>query len=159
MIIFSIDPGNKESAYLIFDSETETFYDKGIVNNEKLVLILRNVLEFTNITVIEGISCYGMAVGRSVFDTAIWIGRFIQVVANKEFDSKIVYRKDIKLHLCNSSRAKDSNIRQSLINRFGDCGTKKNPGKLYGVKKDIWSALAIAVFYADTYKNGSNNKV
>jgi len=66
-------------------------------------------------------------------------------------------RKTVAAHLCNTSRANDSNIRQALIDRFGPgrekaIGTKKNPGPLYGIKKDLWSALAVAVTYADKIK-------
>lgn len=70
------------------------------------------------------IASYGMPVGKEIFDTCVWIGRFIE--ANDK-DYKFVYRKDEKINLCNSMKAKDSNIRQALIDRFGEVGTKKNP--------------------------------
>jgi len=56
-----------------------------------------------------------------------------------------VYRKEVKIYLCGSMKAKDPNIRQALIDRLGDPGTKKNPGPTYGVKSHAWSALAVAV--------------
>jgi len=59
----------------------------------------------------------------------------------------------VKLHLCGSARAKDTNIRQALIDRYGGSaaiGKKAAPGPLYGVSKDVWSALAVAVTAADT---------
>ena len=45
------------------------------------------------------------------------------------------------------------------IDKFGGSketaiGKKANPGPLYGVKKDIWAALAVAVTWAET--NGEN---
>ena len=45
-------------------------------------------------------------------------------------------------------RAKDSNIRQALIDIYGKPGTKKEPNEFYNdskvkMAKDIWSALAI----------------
>ena len=55
--------------------------------------------------------------------------------------------------LCKNNRAKDKNIRQALIDRFGPgkaaIGTKKAPGPLYGLKSHLWSALAVAVVAAD----------
>ncbi|HBC95047.1 MAG TPA: hypothetical protein DCZ10_19680, partial [Pelotomaculum sp.] len=61
-----------------------------------------------------------------------------------------VYRKDEKINLCGSMRAKDGNIRQALIDRFGIVGTKKSPGWFYGVSKDVWAAIAVGVTYYDT---------
>ena len=40
-------------------------------------------------------------------------------------------------------------IKRKIDTLFGEKGTKANPGKLYGVKSHIWSALALAVTYAD----------
>jgi hypothetical protein len=60
-------------------------------------------------------------------------------------------RRVVKLALCGDSRAKDANIRQALIDRFGGSaavGRKAAPGPLYGIHRDVWSALAIAVTYA-----------
>ena len=40
-----------------------------------------------------------------------------------------------------------------LLDRFGGSsaiGLKRSPGPLYGVSKDVWSALAVAVTYADS---------
>jgi hypothetical protein len=59
-------------------------------------------------------------------------------------------RRAVKLALCGDSRAKDANIRQALIDRFGGSaaiGRKANPGPLYGISPDVRSALAIAVTY------------
>lgn len=56
------------------------------------------------------------------------------------------------LDLCNSARAKDSNTRQALIDRFDAPGTKKSPGRLYGVKADEWAALPLAVYFEDLHK-------
>ena len=61
-------------------------------------------------------------------------------------------RKDIKMNLCNTTRAKDSNIRQALIDRFGVPGTKKSPGMMYGLHKDMIQAFAVAVTYFDMNK-------
>lgn len=73
------------------------------------------------------IASYGMAVGKEVFETCVWIGRFIEIAIFKNIEVEYIYRKDEKMNLCNSMKAKDSNIRQALIDRFGEVGTKKNP--------------------------------
>lgn len=70
------------------------------------------------------IASYGMPVGKEVFDTCVWIGKFAEASKLKE---EYIYRKDEKMNICHSMKAKDSNIRQALIDRFGVVGTKKAP--------------------------------
>src|SRR5678809_428964 len=87
---------------------------------------------------IEMIASYGMAVGREVFETCLWIGRFVQAARGEH---TLVYRRDVKMHLCGNNAARDSNIRQALIDRFGPgkdkaIGRKALPGPLYGVSAD-----------------------
>lgn len=157
--ILAIDPGNIESAYVIMDSDTYKPLDFGkIPNEEMLELVYKGIYdEF----VIENIASYGMSVGRSVFDTCIWIGRFVEGAINnyvKEYEMPINYilRAEEKMNLCYSMKAKDSNIRQALIDRFGEVGTKKEKGFFYGFKKDIWSAFAVGVTYLDKKKEDKN---
>ena len=96
------------------------------------------------------VASYGMPVGATVFETCVWIGRFVQAVTERsKVEPIFVYRKDEKMALCHSMKAKDGNIRQALIDRFGVVGTKKNPGWFYGVSKDVWSAIAVGVTFYD----------
>lgn len=80
-----------------------------------------------DLLVIEMIASYGMAVGKEVFDTCVWIGRFKETAIMNHKKVEYIYRKDEKMNICHSMKAKDSNIRQALIDRFGEVGTKKNP--------------------------------
>jgi len=144
-MILSIDPGTIQSAYVIWDNKEKKIKDKGIISNENMLKLIENNEDIE--LVIEMVACYGMPVGKTTFETVLWIGRFVQLAKK----STLVYRKDIKMFFCNTTRAKDSNVRQVLIDKFGETGTKKTPGKLYGVSKDIWSALAIAVFFSETF--------
>jgi hypothetical protein len=94
------------------------------------------------------IACYGMPVGAETFETCFWIGRYVDrwVTTGNALDRvSRIPRGDIKLHLCRSVRAKDGNVRQALIDRFGRPGTKKAPGALYGISTHCWAALAVAV--------------
>ena len=152
-MILAIDPGNIESAYCIIEKETYKPIEFGKIDNQQL---LRQIGLFKNIDciVIEKVASYGMAVGKEVFDTCEWYGRFIQKYCDTNNSQTIeyVFRKDVKVNLCNSLKAKDSNIRQALIDRFGVVGIKKNPGWFYGFKKDIWSAYAVGITYLDRIK-------
>ena len=153
-MILGIDPGYVQSAYLIWDWKNKVIVSSGIKSNpefldllrEKKQLDLSDKLSEPLIHVIEMISSYGMPVGKEIFETCLLIGRMVEIFAG---GVRLVYRKDIKLHLCGTSRAKDGNIRQALIDRFGSPGTKKAPGLLYGVSKDIWSALAVCIYWQD----------
>ena len=146
MKVLAIDPGNEKSAYVLWNADSEELWEMGIEENEKLVSMLSSLRVGSDALAVEMIASYGMPVGATVFETCLWVGRFIE---RWEDDYALVYRKDVKLHLCHTSKAKDANIRQALIDRYGEPGTKKEPGKLYGVKKDIWAALAVAVYAGD----------
>ena len=153
MKILAIDPGNIESAYCIIDTKTYKPLLFGKIKNEEILKCLQNnkYCDFNMIKdiVIEMIESFGMPVGKEVFETCVWIGKFAEASGLKE---NYIYRKEEKMNLCQSMRAKDSNIRQALIDRFGIVGTKKNPGWFYGFKKDIWSAYAVGVTYLDKLK-------
>lgn len=149
MTILAIDPGTTQSAWLVLDDHPTAF---GIWENQRLVDALDGD-EFSHAigtTVIEKVESYGMAVGADVFETVYWSGQFAHA------SPVTVYRlprRDVKLHLCGSARAKDANIRQALIDRWGGkeqaIGTKKTPGPLYGIAKDVWAALACAITFRE----------
>lgn len=149
MNILAIDPGYKESAWLLFNSSTEEILVFGFCSNEDLLKDIRSksIKNGTDILAIESIEGFGMTAGQELFDTCFWSGRFCQAFQG-EF--KRIGRKAIKLHLCGVLTAKDKDIRESLIYRFGEPGTKKAPGKLYGISSHIWSALAVAITASDT---------
>lgn len=156
-MILAIDPGNIESAFVVVEDDLSAVVDKGKIENG---LLLRKIQdEFIDLALssaaIEMIASYGMPVGKEVFETCLWIGRFWEaIVRDLQLDPIKIYRKDEKICICRSPKAKDSNIRQALIDRFGPVGVKKKPGYFYGFKKDIWAAMAVAVAYHDIYLTG-----
>jgi hypothetical protein len=143
--VVAIDPGPRESAYVIYDGLS--VIEKGKESNEDIVSSLPMMGALYNRLVIEKIACYGMAVGEEVFETVFWSGRFAQVFGPQRVDR--ITRREVKLSLCNSVKAKDGNVRQALIDRFGAVGTKKAPGLLYGIAGDEWAALGVAVAWWD----------
>jgi hypothetical protein len=149
MRIFGIDPGPISSAYCLWNGVQIVMC--GIEPNTKLEDRFIEVKDDCDdvVAACEHIQCMGMPVGASVFETAYWIGSFRNECRWHSVLFLPVYRSEVKLHFCNSMRAKDANIRQALIDRLGAPGTKQKPGLTYGVKGDIWSALAIAVMVYD----------
>jgi Holliday junction resolvasome RuvABC endonuclease subunit len=115
MNILAIDPGNIESAYVLMDEHYKPI-QFGKTGNENMLEIIEETMP--DIVVIEMVASYGMAVGESVFETVFWIGRFYEASIREWIKCARVYRKDVKMNLCGQTRAKDSNIRQALIDRF-----------------------------------------
>lgn len=160
MKYLAIDPGNEQSAWVFYDGDTKQVLRHGLeTNHELLNRIYLNTwakgedkLELPHLLAMELIQSMGMAVGQTVFDTCIWTGRLIEawLAQNRHNNYVYVTRRQEKLHLCGSMRAKDTNIRQAIMDRYGSTrqkaiGTKKQPGPLYGVRKDIWAAIAVAI--------------
>lgn len=148
-IIIAIDPGTTDGAYLVWDCIANTVLDKAILPNDKLLEFIVQQ-QFTKEIFCEMIACYGMAVGKETFETCIWIGRALQICVDEGFQFTRIYRLNVKTHHCHSAKAKDANVRQALIDKYGPVGTKKAPGPLYGIASHMWSALAIATFAGDT---------
>lgn len=154
--VLAIDPGSTHSGYALIDPVTCRPLRVGKIPNAE-VLHLIATTDYTHLSV-EMIASYGMAVGKEVFDTCVWIGRFVQqhTWAGPDVEHALVYRREVKLHHCHSSKAKDANIIQALIDRFAygepnrGKGTKAAPGWFYGFAADIWQAYALAVLTADT---------
>lgn len=174
MQVFAIDPGNKESAYVLLDFEF--FYDRpGFEYNPDTVIVKEHgkypnetvadrlyswVCKTQNETgvcyaVIERVQAMGMPVGYEVFETCEWIGRYSQICEPLLAEVKYVYRLEEKITLCNDSKAKDANIRQALIDRFAKYdlkngkGTKKEPDVFYGFSADQWAAMAVATTFLE----------
>ena len=151
-ILLAIDPGNVVSAYVFLDEANYKILDYGYLGNEEFMRKVVKSKYYDDMTV-EMIASYGMSVGESVFDTCVWIGRFLEAGEQLGIKTSRVYRKDVKMNLCQSMRAKDSNIRQALIDRFGGQGTAKKKGPLFGITKDKLAALAVGVTWVDKHNN------
>lgn len=145
MIVFGIDPGTYDSAIVAFDGHKISFKEK--MGNLKLLAMLRSSEEALRgkRVVIEMIGHYGtgMPAGKEVFETCIMIGRIREAVERHGAAVTTVLRKTVAAHLCGNARAGDGPFKQALKDKYGDKGTVKNPGPLFGMAGDLWSALAI----------------
>jgi hypothetical protein len=146
-VCLGIDPGPDISAIVAYDGQ-RIIYAKQLPNEEMLKHLMVERYNVDHLA-IEMIASYGMAVGESTFMTCVWIGRFMQQFGANQ--TRLIKRLEVKLHLCKDSRAKDGNIRQALVDRFGEPGSKKHPGLTYGISGHAWQALALVVTYFDLY--------
>lgn len=153
-MILAIDPGNEKSGWATIVKNSYYPFGVGKIRNEELVEWESHL--FTEV-IIEMVGHYGtgMPAGRTVFDTCVWIGRFMQHFKDSGVEVHLMMRSDVKMNLCGNVRARDSNIRQALIDRFAHGasnygkGTKKAPGWFYGFSADMWQAYALGVTYLD----------
>lgn len=166
MRAFAIDPGTRQSAYCIIDADTLQPLRFGILPNAQLMEELGQIHFCKGDTAcIEMLQSYGNLIGRDVLETAVWIGRFFEGLKRQLGDDpQLVYRMEEKMHICHDSRAKDSNIRRALIDRFCDHdfrtgrGTLADPDWFYGFKADIWAAYAVGLTYIEKHERSSHNE-
>lgn len=157
MRVLGIDPGPIESHWArlsdILGSDGDTLqiefgtFTNGDINKYPWQFPRPDVIAF------EKVVSYGMAVGAEVFETVFWTGRLYDN-ADRFCPAQLlrISRKEVKLHICETLKAKDANVRQALVDRFGLPGTKKKPGPTYGIVKDQWQALAVAITAYDNAK-------
>lgn len=167
--VLAVDPGPEMSAFVDYTGRRSGGGSPGVLHefakipNEDIRRLLRTYHEKVSqpILAIEMIASYGMPVGAEVFETCVWIGRFEE--AWQPFPVSRVYRREVKMHVCSSSKAKDGNVRAALMDRFGGKNSiqapKKNKsgcreaGPLHGVTADIWAALGVAITFVENYKD------
>lgn len=168
--VLGIDTGSDESALVWFDGEVVVQYL--MADNPKLLPIITLAAEHgtaTHMAVERIVASYGGAsrgnqknfiVGKETFDSVFWAGRIYErwAVVRGEESAIVLPRKTAVAHLCGTSTAGDSGVRQALIDRFGGkakaIGRKATPGPLYHIKEDLWSALGVAVCVYDRIRIG-----
>lgn len=157
-----LDPGNRHTAWLLYQpSEKLIINGFGKEPNERVLDIIIEKEEFYDLMLVEQLSGYiytpkgaqyrkQTTIGRDVIDTAVWSGRFVQQADIVGKEHVMMLRSTVSHHLCKGvQHPGNSEVRAALIKRFGEKGTMKNPGLLYGVSDDIWSSLALGVSFCD----------
>ena len=155
MLILAIDPGPTESGYVAWDGARVHLCGTGIPTAALFSAVLPAALRLPRdergITLaVERVACYGAPVGEAVLETVYLSGRLDEWWRQTTGQSAVrATYGQVALALVQSRGAKESQVRQHLIDRFGAPGTRKAPGVLYGVHGHAWSALALAVCVAD----------
>ena len=161
MIVIGVDPGDKKSALVMLqkrEGKNWTIGIKDIMPNTLLKKMVQAALQLSpgneKYVVIEKIVNYNQKVGASIFDTVEWVGRFKECFELEPDCTEVVSmpRRAAVGHLCEFGKSgSDKYVKQALIKRFGDPGTKAKPGVLYDFSSHTWAALAIAVTYIDKF--------
>ena len=188
MIIFSIDPGPSKSGSVLFDTkEQKVLWCANDIDNTDVREYIMDRDKYHDpsvyhpipdvkfdIVAIETIEPMGLTLGNSTINTAIWVGRYYELVTYLYGDSSamLISRGDEKIMLCGCKTfidpqtgkrqgVKNKQVRQAIIDRFPptgggktpQVGTKKLPGPLYGVSTHAWSAVAIALTCEEQLKS------
>ncbi len=142
------------------EGKKEKIYDLGhahciSVDDMCMYIINKMHLKHIDLIAIETIESRGMPLGKTTLNTMYNVGRFVQTInmVNMDFEENkikktphmLIKRREEQILMCGNTKAKDSNITQYLIDKFGKKGTKKEPGYTYGISKDNWQAFGVAV--------------
>ena len=166
--VLGIDPGTTETAYCLCtvdDKQSSTslkVQQFAKIENEDMAEVLENLIVNSMVdksippmsVAIEHLESYGMAVGKTTFETAYFIGRLTEICNRYEQAVSRVYRHEEKNLICHSVKANDATIKQALVDLFAEHpeinhgkGSKAKQDYFYGFKADCWSAFAICYTY------------
>jgi hypothetical protein len=143
--ILAIDPGQSVSAFAMLSGGDIIAH--GLRRNSDVLSLVKQ--ESFDVLVLEMIASYGLKVGKSVFETCVFIGELKATVESRGLPVRLVFRKDVKKHICGTCLSKDSDVRRKMLERYGDPGSKSQPGATFGITQDVWQALALATTVHD----------
>lgn len=161
MKVMAIDPGTTESAFVLLDLDGHVLNHNKQSNDFVLGWVQaafdRRVGNPIEHLVIEQVASYGMPVGREVFETVHWAGRFHQAALDFGFRASVtrLTRKTVAEHLCGGGEREkgktpnDATVRKALLDRYGGDEARKKGGALHGITNDRWAALAVGCAYLD----------
>ena len=144
-MIIGLDPGTTHTGYCLIDFSYKV-KEAGKAENARVRDMLKQMP--VSHAAIESLACYGMAVGREVFETAYQIGRFQEILESRCVPVALYAKPEYGPAIAGVRKVTDSVIRQSLLLRFG--GDKKGePLHLLRGDSDRRSAFAVAAYHLD----------
>ena len=143
--VLGVDPGPVGSAFALVSEDQRVIRADKVGNDSLIEQIRQNPPEHV---ASESIQSYGMAVGRSVFDTCFFIGEVIRTCKDAGIPFTLYPRPEYTRRICGVGKVNDAVLRQALLLRFG--GDRKGE-PLYALKgnSDKRSAFAVAVYHLD----------
>lgn len=146
-MILCIDPGNEKSGWATVAPGPALIDCGKDANADVRERVCEGAFEAL---ILEGIQSYGKPVGRSIFGTAQWLGRYWECAAARELPVVCVFRPEVFRAVTGCMRGGDRILRHVLSLRFG----KETARKLGGKGSDTWSAFALGVYYWDRIRLG-----
>ena len=148
MLICAIDPGSTKSALVVWNGKK--LFKAIILENEKFIEWLELNHSKLDFVAVEMLSNQGRSnVGKETFDTCRIVGQIEYLCKVHNLRYQLFYRSQVKLHHLGKVIGNDSDILKALVKKYGEKGTKKNPGLFYGVTSHCWQALAIATMLTE----------
>lgn len=156
--VLAIDPGNRNSGWVVMSGREFIAGNASEANEDMFDVIKSHGVGDGCCVVCEWIQSYGMPVGKEVFETCWWVGRFAQYAHMHATPFTRVFRKDVKMHLCGQAKAKDANVRMAILDLYPasgggktpQIGTKSQPGPLRGVTSHMWPAVGLALTFQES---------
>lgn len=132
-VIICFDPGNDLTGWCVYSVEDKILFYKNKESNLEVIKKFKEFFQKYNVLQvgIEYPSSYGMSVGQSLYDTCTFIGILIQISKDNNANPELVFRKSVKMFLCNSVRAKDAEVNLRVREYFGEDNTIKSPNVFY----------------------------
>jgi hypothetical protein len=153
MKVAGLDPGPGESGFVVIGTEPFSVLFHTTELNRSLLGIVRSYDHALapsrwDAFGVEWMEQQGIRLTDEVTETVLWTGAMIYEWG--WWDRALLVRpREVKKALYGTCYGTDARKRQALIQRFGEPGTKKCPGLLFGIKGHEWSALAVAVVAAE----------
>lgn len=126
--ILAVDPGNVKSGWAHVELDTRSpgnifILEGGVTENSALREKFKSHKYESALLIIEMFKPRGQPTAAEEFETLVQLGRFLQ---DWRGVWSYVFRQDAKLAVCGNTRARDTHIRQGLIDLFG--GQEKGIG-------------------------------
>ena len=162
------DPGTFKTGWVIFDPHAETVLDAGWDKNDDAIEVTE-CMGFHDRIIMETFAAQGMPLGSSSLETVRFEGMLIErAAASRQIVVDRITRREIKLTLCGTSRAKDQNVRAALVDLYASdwvsigngLGVKSNPSPLAklrackGAAAHTFAALAVATAWRAEHWSG-----
>lgn len=161
MRLLACDPGNEQSAFVLFDSIKFVPVGKWLLPNDQCRARMGDidadhlVIELTPLYTLKTTGGHAYTPNQlalTAFESGRFAERWMMLSGN---ESTMFSRMDVKKHLLGRANGNDSQIRNAILDHYGGTrksavGIKAKPGPLYGFRADMYAALAVAICYIET---------